>query len=425
MKRRLIGIAILVGAMVVGAGAGEAANVTPPDLAACQDASCENLPKGPICDDAGFQIRLKDYTPAAPSNSGTATYVYEICSPAAGTCVGGNFAGDSCLENTSCQKSKGQLPAVPTAECNRTCAVDDFHDLSHFNVAFPALGGVDSCLPTGTQITGECSQGSFVIGDGSCGQTNVAKCDSPNLATGTCMTMTVNIPGETNGIGLGAAIVVSKESTECNASCIAGPSCDRCDEPTSEEDACLTRTAGFWGTHAGTRPNGALGVTDQVLETAGSITVCGKPLDTVAVDGTSNDCKSTSEALCVAPGNESKSNPSYASLVRALAAAKLNLAATAALPGGNCSGYTYDLDGSGPQPAMHISDIIAYCEGLCGANNGKISNSSCIEALNGFNQSDDTYPTLPALFATPGPATPAYCQAANGDGKVIGRGSCN
>ena len=46
--------------------------------------------------------------------------------------------------------------------------------------------------------------------------------------------MTLNIAGETTGLGAGAAVVVDKESTACTASCLAGPSCEPCDDGEEE-----------------------------------------------------------------------------------------------------------------------------------------------------------------------------------------------
>jgi hypothetical protein len=116
------------------------------------------------------------------------------------------------------------------------------------------------------------------------------------------------------------------------------------------------------------------------------------------------------EALCVAPGQEGNKtldrNPAYAQLVRQLAAAKLNLAATAA-NGGSCG--------------SEIATRIAQCESLCEANQGTISGSGCIQDLNTFNNSQDTVAITPAPFDNPGPALPAQCQAATGNGIVIGK----
>ena len=50
----------------------------------CPSDFCDH-PIDSLCDSGGFRITLASYTPAAPSNSGFASYTYEICSPPAGT----------------------------------------------------------------------------------------------------------------------------------------------------------------------------------------------------------------------------------------------------------------------------------------------------------------------------------------------------
>ena len=158
-------------------------------------------------------MSLTGFTPASTQNSGVATYTYAICSPAAGICNGIARPGQSCLDNTFC-RTRGMI-TDPTATCSRDCAVDDFRGLSHFDVLFPELG-TQSCLPENTQVSGTCSTGNFVLGDGSCfdGATSdsfVAKCDNTSLNPGQCLTMTVSIAGEENAPGLGTAVLVSKE----------------------------------------------------------------------------------------------------------------------------------------------------------------------------------------------------------------------
>jgi hypothetical protein len=381
-------------------------NVKPPDLTVCEGVDCALLADS-VCSDAGFQVRLTNYTAASGTTSGVASYTYEICSPAAGICQGGNGirADESCLDDGFCQ-SKGQQ-TDPEASCSRECAADSFRGLSHFDVTFPELGAANSCLSGTNSVTGTCAVttntsgtaavGGFVLGDSSCfengtSQNSVAKCDSTNLQPGDCIRMTVNIAGETNGLGLGAAVVVDKEATTCTSSCLAGPSCDACDD---DEDggACLTRTLGFWGTHP------------WITNDYDPVTVCGAPLDcNDAADGKSNpscgygSCNDVMEGLGSSPGQEGIKNSggaSYVSLVKQLTAAKLNLNATAATSeGGTCSDWSYE--------GESIDDVIARCEGLCGASQSTISGSGCIEALDAFNNSEDTgYTQTPAGFDRP------------------------
>jgi hypothetical protein len=348
----------------------------------CKDVTDLCKPPNASCSASGFKITLTAFSPANSSNSGAASYTYTICSPPPGTCVGGPKSGQPCQDHDACDGGA----------CNRECAVKKFHDLSHFDVVFPPIGA--SCIGEGTVVTGTCSVGDFVLGDGSCfapgpgSQSFVAKCDNtPPLAPGQCLTMTVNIPSEQ--VGLAAAVVVDKAGPDCTGTCIAGPSCEEC-VPPPPPGGCLTRTPGFWGTH----PH----ITEQFLP----VSVCGVSLSTTLA-GSGN---SATEALCVAGGVECRSNPAYAQLVRQLAAAKLNLVATAA-NGGTCG------------PA--ITELITKCESLCAADQKTISASGCIQLLDAFNNSVDTLTPTPAPFNNPGPAQPEACQTATGNGIVIGK----
>ncbi len=363
-----------------------------------------NAPITNTCDAGGFLVTQTGFQPANNANSGIASYTYRVCSPAAGTCVSTVRDGQSCLDNEFCRR-QGQN-TDPNAFCTRQCAVDVFRELSHFDMGLPLLGGL-SCLAEGTQLSGSCSRGSFTVGqDGSCGNAFVAKCDNPNLAPGQCLEMTINIPGEENAPGLGAAFMVSKESQDCNTSCIAGPSCQPCRQiPNGEE--CLTRTLGFWGTH----PHLIQSADERSLDLL-PITVCGDMLTTTDA----NSC-STSEALCTSARDRSN-NPTYLSMAAHLAAAKLNLAATAAVSEGSCSSWRYR--------GMDIQQWINHCEiNFCAASKQAISASGCIEALDAFNNSQDVgFAQTPFPFNRPGPALVSECQLARGNGTWVGNGNC-
>lgn len=379
------------------------------DLTVCQGVDPCDAPRGPVCDGRGFQLELKSFAPASTSDSGAAMYTYEICSPAAGTCAGDSTK--SCLDNSQCihPRQGDQGP------CNRTCAVDEFRELSHADIGLPALLG-GTCVPAGTEITIGChtpNQGAYpgVLGDGSCftGTTPVAKCDETDLDPGECLTMTIGIPGENNLPGLGAAIVLSKAATSCETTCLAGPSCDTCSPPPG--GACLTRTIGFWGNHP------------WVANDFDPVTVCGKTLACSGPpDGKSNPsctaglCDSLVEGLC-STGGEDRTNPQYIQLVRQLTAAKLNLAASAALVDGDCSDFSYN--------GKSIAEWIALCETKCGNSGRVISNSECIEALDAFNNSQDVgFDQTPEPFNSPGiddygntsGADPTQCTRAHGTG---------
>ena len=372
---------------------------TPPNLTVCDVVNCDTVQSG-ICSEGGFEITLSGFTPGGGNDNGAAIYNYQVCSPAAGVCDGTVRFGEACLDNAFCRR-KGQN-TDPLASCSRACAVDQFRGLSHFDLTFPELGAIGSCLSSTTTISGSCAcsanpsgtcsvSPSVVVGDGSCfpGSGNmVAKCDNTNLGPGDCLSMTLTIAGELNGLGSGPVVVVDKEATTCTASCMSGPSCTPCGGGDGG-DECLTRTIGFWGNHP------------WIANDYAPVTVCGKTIGcSGAATANANpscragSCTSLVEGLCSIP-SELSSNQSYVSLVRQLTAAKLNLNATAGLfSGGACSSFTFQDHG--------IADWIASCEGLCGADKATISNSGCIEALDAFNNSQDTgFDVTPSPFDRP------------------------
>jgi hypothetical protein len=413
---------------------------------------CEGVnpcsPPTSVCDPGGFKVTFQSFVPATdPGNmTGANLYTYEICEPPAGTCAGST---ESCLDNNKCAR-------LGLGPCSRECSIDgSFHGLSHFDIDFPSLG--DTCLSATNFVGGTCTctpgpSGTcsvdpvVVLGDGSCpNDGTVAKCDNVDLNAGGCIQMTLQVAGEENELGLGVAIVVSKESGDCNESCIAGPWCappedcennldDDCDGKVDCADPdcvahphcggdgggeCLTRTLGFWGTHP------------WITNDYAPVTVCGETVGCNGPDaGGSNPscpalgCDSIMEALG-SIGGELRNGGAYISLIKQLAAAKLNLAATAALvEGGSCSHWTHQ--------GKTIQAWIEACEApnLCNGSQSKISSSGCIEALDAFNNSDDTgFDVTPSPFDRPpvdddgeiNGADPSQFQAAKSGGYVIGK----
>jgi hypothetical protein len=441
----------LVAAVLSLSAGSVAAQVSPPDLSVCDGVDACEAPES-VCDAGGFTVTLTSYVPAPSDPGGSATYVYTVCAPANdGTC---SDSGAACLDHSDCRHNQCQkggphegtcsqddtTPCTGDEECNTAtcsgdCRVEKFKDLSHADVVFPELGGVESCLGETTEVTVAChspARGDYAgtLGDGSCFSSSspVAKCDSPNLGAGECVTLTLTIAGELNEPGLGAAVVVDKPGNVCESSCIAGPSCDPCVAPPPPPgEQCLTRTIGFWGTHP------------WVTNDFTPVTVCGKTLGcSGASNGVSNptclagSCTSVIEGLCSIPSEDS--NQAYVAMVRQLTAAKLNLNATAALlDGDTCGGFTYG--------GETIQQWIATCEALCGASKATISASGCIEALDAFNNSpdaiDDVTPSpfdRPSIddFGNVSGADPEQCTIAHGTGgnkklvigKKVGSSNC-
>jgi hypothetical protein len=413
-----------------------------------------------ICSGDGFEKELKDFS--VDSLNGVSTWTYKICNQALGTkvcsashCVGGTKNGFGCVVDGqcpggTCQPASGTGTGAPGDTCTSDagcagacvpCAPDfDFH---HFDIVLPGLGEcvspaqlisisqvgcaacdpvltcrvndrdpacpADLCAPgTGIKLcTGGADAGTACSTGADCSSglcqlvscqpipspspLKVAQCfvTEGNLDAGECVSVQLTIAGEQPTLGPGAVDEITKAGNKCVTDALCGPSCG-----CGEKKGCITRTPGFWGTH----PR----ITDGFLP----ITVCGKPLSTTLA----GVCSSVTEALCVSPGGEANrtcdKNPPYAQLVRQLAAAKLNLAASAA-NNGTCDSA--------------IAGRIAQCERLCGATKSVISESGCIDDLDAFNNSQDTVGISPPPFDQPGPADPTQCQAANGNGLVIGK----
>lgn len=375
--------------------------------------TCDNSAAA-ICNFHGYEITLTNHS--VDQDNGASSWDYQVCNNTNATsgfkaCFKGKCPdGQGC--NVSGQCASGSCSISGTV-AERACSTDadcgggfclpcvPRQPLSRFYVTLPGANCLASTANVTVTQTGGQSAASLTCQvatvspapcrSGAAGATRFAQCDvntGSSLDTGECVNIRITIPGEVPGLGSGAVGAATTLERFCDESCMLGPSCVVCEEP--QPGGCLTRTAGFWGTH----PH----ITAQFLN---GLTVCGQPLTTT----NAGSCNSVTEALCVSPGRESKSNPAYASLVRQLAAAKLNLAASAA-SGGGC----------GPEIAARI----AQCEALCGASQQTISASGCIEDLGRFNESQDTVPITPPPFDSPGPAQPTQCQTANGNGIVIG-----
>jgi hypothetical protein len=453
MRRNALTIGLAVGVSLL------AAAVVGPQPASAVTPACDCNRN--ICSDDGFEKQLTDFS--VDTQAGTSTWTYKICNQKLGTkvcsakkCVGGTKDGFGCTVDGqcpggTCQPANAGGSGAPGDTCTTStdcagacvpCAPDfDFH---HVDIVLPGLGqcvtptqaisisqvGCASCDPvltcqisdrdpacpadlcapnTGIKLCiGGTDAGKACTANSQCASQvcqlvpcqpvpsptplKVAQCfvTQGNLDAGECVAVQLTIAGEQPTLGPGAVDEITKAGFKCVTDSLCGPSCG-CGE---EKKGCITRTIGFWGTH----PH----ITDDFLP----ITVCGNVLSTTLA----GVCNSATEALCVSPGQEAgrtcDKNPPYAQLVRQLAAAKLNLAASAA-NNGSCGSA--------------IATRIAQCERLCDANKSTISGSKCIDDLDAFNSSLDTVSTTPPPFDHPGPANPDQCQAANGNGLLIGK----
>jgi hypothetical protein len=363
-----------------GGGAPRAENTSGPDFDAveCIESGLPPAECGPssVCiEEDGFEITLLSI--ADDPDAGTTSFNYQVC--------GGD--GVNC-------------PVPPNGLSNfrvdipEACVTADQVSWSVDGDVLTNCGLVDNDgLPPNNQC------GDPVSG-------NVLKCDvipDDFGKEGECTVITLTIAGEPP-VGVGTAAVGTKAGPDCQPSSIIGPACgvDQCELPPTEVEACLTRTPGFWGTH----PH----VTGDFLP----VNVCGIGLDNVDL----GDINSVTEALCVAPGKEGKSQKPRVSsqilqLYRQLAAAKLNLAATSAA-GGTCDATLSEaLSACGVGTLDELEYV--YCE----ASGKEISQSGCIEALASFNESQDTLQPPPPPFDQPGPADPTDCSPAHTNGIII------
>ena len=163
------------------------------------------------------------------------------------------------------------------------------------------------------------------------------------------------------------------------------------------EQLCLTYTPGFWGTH----PE----ITDMFLP----IESCGITLDNI---GAGADY-SAIEDLCSSDldADQCGLSPQRLQLIRQCTAAALNITATLSSenPIANCECAHKEL----------ASLMEECCVELCtsDATGQEISESTCIERLTDFNESEDTLEPF-GPFIDPGPGAPETCEEAIGNGFV-------
>ena len=128
IRKVLRGAFIFAVTLVVGSLVAVPANAenTPPDLTVC-DGDCP-APTS-VCTPAGYVFTQTGFTAANTNNGGIATYTYEICNPAAGTCtINGLSTTTSCVSNEQCQSNTCPDRGSNSFTCNRdgvtTCVTD-------------------------------------------------------------------------------------------------------------------------------------------------------------------------------------------------------------------------------------------------------------------------------------------------------------
>lgn len=122
----------------------------------------------------------------------------------------------------------------------------------------------------------------------------------------------------------------------------------------------VCRSAGFWGTHAGSDRWGGRNITQAVIDAADGLEICGKFIDgtSIAIAG------SALEAMCLSPRGDQRLQ-----LARQLTATSLNCV----------------MSGGGPFcEGVSIEETFNRCNDLCAAGNGA-SLGECVDALDCFN----------------------------------------
>jgi hypothetical protein len=228
-------------------------------------------------------------------------------------------------------------------------------------------------------------------------------------------------PGESDTVTCGIDGLTSEITNEVTVTCdvqgtskeISETATDLCEVP---EDECLTRTPGFWCTH----PT----VTDLFLD----VNVCGLPLTNVQVATVG----SAIENMNFGNDHKASTSPQLLQLVRQCTAAALNQSASLGNDG-DCRST----------PIGTSSTFGAVFDACCsasfctaGTSASAITASGCIEKLDQFNNSEDTFADAPAPFDNLGTAMcpipdpfeplltnacsaqPARCNEANGNGFV-------
>ena len=160
---------------------------------------------------------------------------------------------------------------------------------------------------------------------------------------------------------------------------------------------CLTHTAGFWGTHP------------EITQMFLPVESCGITLHNT---GAGADY-SAIEDLCFSDfdADQCGISPQQLRLIRQCTAAAINIAVTLSTgcPCANCE-YVH--------PGL-TALMEECCVELCtsDATGQEITESTCIERLTAFNESEDTLEPF-GPFIDPGPGAPETCEEANGNGFV-------
>jgi hypothetical protein len=310
------------------------------------------------------------------------------------------------------------------ANCNANDRVD-VYDVSTVTCSTPSgLNAVKECIDTDLDGTADnvrvtASATSGEVGFENCTATDTIYLDDatcPPAGAGTAIPLSPEAgqsanpfslaPGASNS--LFGTIEPALDQNACNTASVTCTVAGTAQQVTAdappvvcefrEEEGCITRTPGFWGTHPGS--DARIGTYDFLPQT-----VCGTPLTNVAA-GNGN---SAIEAMCSVGTDGKILGPNKTQLIRQCTAAYLNVAVTLAEEGDCSSGY----------PQLNaVLDACCDSDSICtGEYQGSYTMGACINILDEFNNSEDTLDS--ELLNRPGMADPTACQGSKGNGVVV------
>ena len=287
----------------------------------------QKLPAGTICAAAG----------GVCENPG-------VCDGTTGTCGSKTFKPDT----TVCRAKNGACDVAETCTGSSAACPDDAFVTGTVCRAASGLCDIEEvCNGSGPN----CPANTFAPAGTLC-RAGDGICDPDEVCTGT--------------------------SGTCPGDVIFDPTLITC----QERQVLVCRTAGFWGTHAGTEKKNSQNITGKVIDAAngalgdnvGEIVICGEHLVNTAV----NDAASAVEALCVSVKGDSRLQ-----LARQLTAAALNCA----ISGGasDCSTVpAYDAVFEACNAACAANTTAAF--GSCIAELDCLNNGGLFDAATGFCQ---------------------------------------
>jgi hypothetical protein len=349
----------------------------------CEAGSCVathiSQPDSTPCTDTGNQC----FVAGCEAGSCSQTHIATVCPSDNNSCT-----DDSCDPATGCTYT---CSPAGKAECNITIGNYIWKDAGADGLQEPGagIGGVTvdlvNCAAGGsTQTTTTAADGSYLF-TVSVNPTTCTLSDSYQIV----VTDTANVLNGYTGspANVGSDDTVDSDCVNKQIACQPYPATDLTEDcgffpPSTGTEVC--RTPGFWGTHAGTEKSNAQNITQQVLDRAGGLHVCGHLIDDTdpkPPNFTPTSQSSAVEAICVSvQGNQ------ILQLARQLTAAALDCVMSQGTTVPDPTNSHADPNVCG---GVGIQDLWSQCDDLCAFNGpitpGGLDVTGCIEALDCFN----------------------------------------